>query len=479
MKNKKNLNKHNYVKAKIIITIIALLYCFFEYIYLNKVFKNNIYCKNLDPIITEKKILNSKPIVLCKSETTEHICFKNNLSFFQNKNGVICMMKNFFLNFSNWKQDGYVYNGPVNKKTKGEALISNGFFKIYCNIKGNISNYYDMYNKYFDSWEYILNSQSKNEIYKVTELSPGKVLFIINRNQDSPNLLIGGAGFINAFSLMFLLRIKPENIQVLFLESIKINNDPYYHLFKNIISRGGKPLYARDLDNKKIYHVSKAIYVPINWDSPVFCLTETPICLKISKTYKVLLKSIFKYMNIPEFFDGINFDKEIFLYPKSFNISKLKEYKKYMTIQWRKPWPKNRKNQERILGNGEEILEKLDSVLLKEKFLIRLVDTASLSFEKQISLMQKTDYLLGIHGAGMFLSIFLPQKSIAHEIKSRKRRTPNRPQIAGILSGHKYYSDFINVDIKNLDFQEKYFVDLNDLEKKVFKILTENNFLNN
>jgi len=336
-----------------------------------------------------------------------------------------------------------------------------------------------MYNKYFDSWEYILNSQSKNEIYKVTELSPGKVLFIINRNQDSPNLLIGGAGFINAFSLMFLLRIKPENIQVLFLESIKINNDPYYHLFKNIISRGGKPLYARDLDNKKIYHVSKAIYVPINWDSPVFCLTETPICLKISKTYKVLLKSIFKYMNIPEFFDGINFDKEIFLYPKSFNISKLKEYKKYMTIQWRKPWPKNRKNQERILGNGEEILEKLDSVLLKEKFLIRLVDTASLSFEKQISLMQKTDYLLGIHGAGMFLSIFLPQKSIAHEIKSRKRRTPNRPQIAGILSGHKYYSDFINVDIKNLDFQEKYFVDLNDLEKKVFKILTENNFLNN
>ena len=35
-----------------------------------------------------------------------------------------------------------------------------------------------------------------------------------------------------------------------------------------------------------------------------------------------------------------------------------------------------------------------------------------------------------------------------------------------------------NIDIKNLDFQEKYFVDLNDLVKKVFKILTENNFLN-
>ena len=47
-------------------------------------------------------------------------------------------------------------------------------------------------------------------------------------------------------------------------------------------------------------------------------------------------------------------------------------------------------------------LEKLDSVLFKEKFLIRLVDTASLSIEEQISLMQKTNYFLGIHGAGMF-----------------------------------------------------------------------------
>jgi len=478
MKNNINENKPIYIKEKIIITAITFFYCFFEYIYLKKYIKS---CKNLDPFTVEKKILNTKPIILCKSKLTEHICFKNNFPFFAYKNGVICIMKNFFLNFSNWKQDGYIYdyNGPVNKKTKGQALISKGFFNIQCNIKGNISNYNNIYEKYFNSWEYILNSQSKNEIYNKTELCPGKVLFILNRNQDSPNLLIGGAGFINAFSLMHLLRIKPENIQILFIESMIINKDPFYNLFKNIISRGGKPLYARNLNNNKIYHVSKAIFVPINWDSPVFCKARTPNCLKISKTYKILLESIYKYMKIPEFFDETYYDKEIFLYPKSFKNSKLNEYKKYMTIQWRKPWPKNRKNQKRILGNGEEMLEKLDSVLLKEKFLIRLVDTARLSFEQQISIMRKTNYLLGIHGAGMFLSIFLPHKSIAHEIKNKNRKTPNRPQIAGILSGHKYYSDFVNSDIKNLDSQEKYFVDLNDLEKKVFKILTENNFLEN
>ena len=479
MQNKISLSKFNYIKEKIIIIIIIFFYCFFEYIYLKIKFKNNISCENLDPFSTEKKIIDSKPIVLCKSELTEHICFKNNFSFYVFKNGVTCMMKNFYLNFSNWKEDGYTYIGPVNKKTKGEALISNGFFKMKCDIKGNISNYNNMYDKYFNSWEYILNDkQSKNDIYNKKEFCPGKVLFILNRNQDSPNLLIGGAGFINAFSLMYLLKIKPENIQVLFLESIKINHDPFYNLFKNVISRGGKPLYARDLDKNILYHVSKAIHVPINWDSPVFCKTKIPICQKISKTYKVLYKSIFKYMNITEFFDNINYNKEIILYPKSFNNLKLNEYKKYMTIQWRKPWPKGRKNQQRILGNGQEMLEKLDSVLFKEKFLIRLVDTAVLSIEEQISIMQKTDYFLGIHGAGMFLSIFLPHKSIAHEIKRRKSNTPNRPQIAAILSGHKYYSDYINIKIKKLDFQEKYFVDLNDLEKKVFKILTENNFLN-
>ena len=84
-------------------------------------------------------------MVLNKSELAEHICFKNNFSFFAEKKGVICIMKNFFLIFSNWKQDGYIYIGPVNKKTRGQTLISKGFFKIQCQIKGSISNYNHFY----------------------------------------------------------------------------------------------------------------------------------------------------------------------------------------------------------------------------------------------------------------------------------------------------------------------------------------------
>ena len=130
-----NINKYNDFNLQSLnmnnsLDLNSHMYFFFEYIYLEKIFKNNISYKSWDPFTTEKKILNSKPMVLNKSELAEHICFKNNFSFFAEKKGVICIMKNFFLIFSNWKQDGYIYIGPVNKKTRGQTLISKGFFKI-------------------------------------------------------------------------------------------------------------------------------------------------------------------------------------------------------------------------------------------------------------------------------------------------------------------------------------------------------------
>ena len=144
-----------------------------------------------------------------------------------------------------------------------------------------------------------------------------------------------------------------------------------------------------------------------------------------------------------------------------------------MTIQWRKPWPKNRKGQFRLLGNGQEIVEKLNKIL-GNNILIRLVDTANLSIEKQISIMQKTNYFLGIHGAGLFLSIFLPNNSIVHEIKIKN--VMNNLQIIGILNGHKTYSDIIKGKVIKINTQEKFFFDENDLADKVLHHIKENKF---
>ena len=86
------------------------------------------------------------------------------------------------------------------------------------------------------------------------ELAPGKIVFFFSRNQDSPNIFHGGSEFINALSLIYLLDIKPENIQVVFLESMEIRNDPLHELYKNIISRGGTPIHIRTLKKNIEYH---------------------------------------------------------------------------------------------------------------------------------------------------------------------------------------------------------------------------------
>jgi hypothetical protein len=59
-------------------------------------------------------------------------------------------------------------------------------------------------------------------------------------------------------------------------------------------------------------------------------------------------------------------------------------------------WPKGREYQLRILGNGPELADKLSSIL-PNNYLVRLVDTASLSFSEQISIMRKTNYLFLCH----------------------------------------------------------------------------------
>ena len=43
---------------------------------------------------------------------------------------------------------------------------------------------------------------------------------------------------------------------------------------------------------------------------------------------------------------------------------------------------------------------------MRKDILIRLVDTSRLPMRDQISIMKKTDYFVGIHGAGFFYLFF-------------------------------------------------------------------------
>ena len=60
-----------------------------------------------------------------------------------------------------------------------------------------------------------------------------------------------------------------------------------------------EPIYIRNL--KKKYKISKAIHVPINWDSPLFIDVDAPQCNSPTNSYKLYLDFVDKYMDIKPF----------------------------------------------------------------------------------------------------------------------------------------------------------------------------------
>jgi hypothetical protein len=230
---------------------------------------NNDYCDSLDPIKLFNLRLESGQITICQTEKSNHICYQNNNEKYNNifhaKNGVICKMENIVLDPSKSNHTNIIYKGPVDEVNKGCPLLSQGFLNMKCKNKRDLENYNDLYKSYFQSWNYTYDNDN-NE--KLEELASGKTIFFISRNQDSPNLFHGSSELINAISIMELFDLNPENIQIVFLESMTLNNDPFYDLYKNIISRGGEPIYIRNL--KKKYQISSAFFIPINWDSGAF-----------------------------------------------------------------------------------------------------------------------------------------------------------------------------------------------------------------
>jgi len=446
-----------------------------------KKYNDNSICDKFDPINIFNLRIKNGPKTICENGESKHICYQNNFGEYNDiiwhQNGAICIMKNIILDPSKSENTNLIYRGPVDSEKLGFPRLSKGFFNMKCKNPLELENVHKIYETYFNSWNYDYESNKK-----VKELAPGKTIFFISRNQDSPNLFHGNSELINVISMMNLFNLKPENIQVIFLESIiiKKKNDPFYDIYKNVISRGGEPIYIKDLKEK--YHISSAIHIPINWDSPCFFNQDSsieislPYCKNPSKAYKLYTDLVNKYLPISNFTDSFKSDNNIYYYPKSI----IKEHKnknsftKKITIQWRKVWPKGRTGQNRLLGNGIELADKLASILPKN-ILIRLIDTASLTIREQISIMRDTDYLVGIHGAGLTLSIFMPYKSILHEILPSPNI--NVLRLMSAISGHKTYTDIINAKIKNINENENVFFNAKEFGKSVLEHLKENKFI--
>ena len=420
--------------------------------------KDNNKCDVLDPIYILAHRFKKYPNLICKNEISEHICYRSSKYDDYNKlyrfpYGTICNIKNFIIDPLQSFQSNIIYKGPIDDIYGGSAILYKGFFRMKCKTRNKFKKFSELYKNYFDSWDYDDEDEKINDL---EELAPGKTIFLISRNQDSPNLFHGLSELINSLAIIYLYNLKPENIQILFLEGMILENEPLYDLYTNLISKGNRPLYLRDLNKK--YKISSAINIPVAGDSPLFMFIKSPDCKYSIKTYKLINYLINKYLKIPIFQDSFVSDNKTYYYP-------------YLTIKNHKL---NRSNQKRILGNGPKLAELLANNL-PDNFLIRLIDTASLPIIQQISIMKNTDYFIGIHGAGLALSIFMPNNSILHEINPYKKN--QLLLLMSKLSGHKSYSEIIKNKIINLDTNEFIFFDHLSFIRSILKNMKKNKFI--
>ena len=241
-----------------------------------------------------------------------------------------------------------------------------------------------------------------------------------------------------------------------------------------MISRGGEPIYIKNL--KKKYKISKAIHVPINWDSPLYIDVDYPKCDSWTKSYKLINDFVDKYMDIKPFKETFITDNEAFYYPESVLKSHESNIKfvKIVTIQWRRVWPKKRRGQHRIINNGPQLADKLAS-LLPKNILVRLINNAKFTMEEQISLARNTDYLIGIHGAGLSLSMFLPHNSILHEVQHNKMRSVL--SLISALSGHRTFNDLVKNSVSHEGGNEMVSFDEEDFSNIILKRMKEINFI--
>ena len=95
--------------------------------------------------------------------------------------------------------------------------------------------------------------------------------------------------------------------------------------------------------------------------------------------------------------------------------------------------------------------------------------------EEQISLARNTDYLIGIHGAGLSLSMFLPHNSILHEVQHNKMRSVL--SLISALSGHRTFNDLVKNSVSHEGGNEMVSFDEEDFSNIILKRMKEINFI--
>ncbi|OQE18771.1 hypothetical protein PENSTE_c017G02853 [Penicillium steckii] len=106
----------------------------------------------------------------------------------------------------------------------------------------------------------------------------------------------------------------------------------------------------------------------------------------------------------------------------------------------------------RRLVDQEKYLKKLQNEFPLVK--VQSIDFAAISFKEQLKIIQETDVLAGVHGAGLTHGIFLPPGSAMVEILPNTLNHKGFRNVAS-LRGHSYFSTHALKDSKKRNWQSE------------------------
>ena len=89
--------------------------------------------------------------------------------------------------------------------------------------------------------------------------------------------------------------------------------------------------------------------------------------------------------------------------------------------------------------------------------------------------MRNTDYFIGVHGAGLFLGIFAPNRAPFHEVLPTYNM--NGLLLFGALSGHRVFSDIIQSYTKRVEGSEYIIFNEDAFTNRIIQRMKESGFL--